>query len=142
MKRFIGILLLTCTAAFASAQYDPGKVKKKAMELYDKALVQAQDGKFREGIQLLTDAVKIDPAFLDAYLSIAGMYGEMKDYQNSIENYNKAKSIDSGYFKDYNLPYSINLAGKGDFEGALAAVSEFLTIPDLSASSRKAGEYR
>ena len=142
MKRFIGILLLICTAAFASAQYDPGKVKKKAMELYDKALVQAQDGKFREGIQLLTDAVKIDPGFLDAYLSIAGMHGEMKDYQNSIENYNKAKAIDAGYFKDYNLPYSINLAGKGDFEAALDAVNEFLTIPDLNASSRKAAEYR
>ena len=142
MKQFIGILLLICTVTFANAQYDPGKVKKKAMELYDKALVQAQDGKFREGIQLLTDAVKIDPGFLDAYLSIAGMYGEMKDYQKSIENYNKAKSIDASYFKDYNLPYSINLAGKGDFEAALAAVNEFLTIPDLNASSRKAAEYR
>lgn len=142
MKRAISILLLVCTISFAKAQYDPGKVKKKAMELYDKALVEAQDGKFNEGIRLLNEAVKIDPAFLDAYLSIAGMYGELKNYQNSIENYDKAKSIDRNYFKDYNLPYSINLAGKGDFQAALAAVNEFLTIPDLNASSQKAAEYR
>ena len=142
MKRAISILLLICTVSLAKAQYDPGKVKKKAMELYDKALLQAQDGKFNEGIRLLTEAVKIDPAFLDAYLSIAGMYGELKNYQSSIENYDKAKSIDRDYFKDYNLPYSINLAGKGDFQAALAAVEEFLTIPDLNASSRKAAEYR
>lgn len=142
MKILSTVLLLTSTFFFTQAQYDPSKVKKKAMELYDKALVQAQDGKFKEGIQMLTDALKIDARFLDAYLSIAGMYGEMKNYQGSIDNYEKAKSIDEAYFKDYNLPYSINLAGKGDFEKALKAVNDFLTIPDLNASSRKAGEYR
>ena len=142
MKPFATILLLICTISVAQAQYNPSKVKKKAMELYDKALEQAQDGKFKEGIEILHEAVKVDNRFLDAYLSIAGMYGELKDYQNSIDNYNKARAIDTLYFKDYNLPYSINLAGKGDFEQALAAVNEFLTIPDLNASSRKAGEYR
>ena len=142
MKSFLSILFSVCTLYVAHAQYDPSKVKKKAMELYDKALVQAQDGKFKEGIQMLNEAVKIDPNFLEAYLSIAGMYGEMKQYQNAIDNYNKAKSIDTEFFKDYNLPYSINLAGKGEFEQALAAVNEFLTISDLNASSRQAGEYR
>ena len=99
-------------------------------------------GNSRKEFRLLTEAVKIDPRFLDAYLSIAGMYGELKNYQESIDNYDKAKAIDADYFKDYNLPYSINLAGKGEFEKALAAVNEFLTIPNLNASSRKAGEYR
>ena len=142
MKLLLSILWLIGTLSIAEAQYDPSKIKKKAMEMYDKALVQAQDGKFKEGIQMLDEAVKLDPGFLDAYLSIAGMYGEMKNYQNSIDNYNKAKAIDADYFRDYNLPYSINLAGKGEFDQALSAVNEFLTIPDLNASSRKAGEYR
>lgn len=142
MKLLGTIILFICTYSLAQAQYDPAKVKKKPMDLYDKALVEAQEGRFTVGIQLLNEAVKIDPRFLDAYLSIAGMYGEMKNYQNSIDNYVKAKSIDAEYFRDYNLPYSINLAGKGDFEKALTAVTEFLTIPDLNVSSRKAGEYR
>lgn len=142
MKIFVSILLLISSISITQAQYDPAKVKKKAMELYDKALVQAQDGKFEEGIRILGEAVKIDPGFLDAYLSIAGMYGEIKNYRNAIDNYDKAKAIDADYFRDYNLPYSINLAGKGEFEKALAAVNEFLTIPNLNASSQKAGEYR
>jgi len=70
------------------------------------------------------------------------MYGELKNYQNAIVNYNKAKAIDVDYFKDYNLPYSINLAGNGEFEKAYNAASEFLTIPNLNASSLKAGEFR
>ena len=52
MKTFISTLILICTVFIAQAQYDPAKVNKKAMALYDKALVQAQDGKFKEGIQI------------------------------------------------------------------------------------------
>jgi outer membrane protein OmpA-like peptidoglycan-associated protein len=142
MKTLLSISIFLCAICVVQAQYDPSKVKKKAVDLYDKALVQAQEGKFKEGIQSLEDAVKIDPGFLDAFLSIAGMYGELKNYQKAIDHYIKAKSLDANYFKDYNLPYSINLAGKGDFENALLAVNEFLTIQNLNASSQKAGEYR
>ena len=70
MKRFVSIFFLICAISVAQAQYDPSKVKKKAMELYDNALEQAQDGKFKEGIQILNDAVKIDvPDNDDADLS-------------------------------------------------------------------------
>lgn len=129
-------------AAQAGAQYNPAKVSKKATGLYQKALEKAQDGDFKEGINILNDAIKADPNFEDAYLSAAGMYGEMKNYQAATEFYEKAKTIDSVYFNDYNLPYSINLAGKGDFTQALSAVKSFLTIPNLSESSLKAAKYR
>jgi len=116
---------------FARAQYNPDKVNKKAAQLYSKALELAQGDDFKAGIQALQDAVRIDKSFEDAFLSMAGMYGELKDYQNAIENYEKARAIDSSYFMDYNLPYSINLAGKGEFAKALEAANRFLTISDL-----------
>lgn len=134
--------LLLLFSLFAHAQFDPQKVNKKAQQLYAKALETAQNGDFKQGITILQNAVKSDPQFEDAWLSIAGMYGEMKNYDAAIANYEKAKAIDAEYFKDYNLPYAINLAGKGEFDKALAAVNEFLTIPNLNASSRKAGDYR
>jgi len=126
----------------ASAQYFPEKVGKKPMALYRQGLEKANDGNFKEGIQLLDNAVKLDPKFMDAYLSIAGMYGELKNYTASIENYQKAKLIDADYFKDYNLPYSINLAGLGEFEKAIAAITDFINIPSLNEKSRLAAEYR
>jgi tetratricopeptide (TPR) repeat protein len=141
MKKFCTILFLF-TLHFGQAQFDPSKVNKKAAQLYSKALELAQGDHFREAIQVLQQAVKIEPGFEDAYLSIAGMYGELKNYQGAIDNYEKARSIDSEYFKDYNITYSINLAGKGEFEKALDAIKVFLTIPNLNEKSRKAGEYR
>lgn len=124
------------------AQYNPDKVSRKAANLYAGAIELGREGNFNEGIKVLKEAVKAEPGFADAYLSIAGMYGEMKNYDSSILHYEKAKSIDQDYFRDYNLPYSINLAGKGQFEKALAAVQEFLSVPNLRESSRKAGAYR
>ena len=109
MKKFCTILFLF-TLHFGQAQFDPSKVNKKAAQLYSKALELAQGDHFREAIQVLQQAVKIEPGFEDAYLSIAGMYGELKNYQGAIDNYEKARSIDSEYFKDYNITYSINLA--------------------------------
>ena len=136
----LGIALLA--GLLARAQYNPDKVNRKAAQLYSKALELAQNDDFKGGIAALQRAVTIDKTFEEAYLSMAGMYGELKDYSNAIDNYEKAKAIDSNFFKDYNLPYSINLAGRGEFQKALDAVNIFLTVTDLNETSRKAAEYR
>jgi outer membrane protein OmpA-like peptidoglycan-associated protein/tetratricopeptide (TPR) repeat protein len=133
---------LLLTAGPVLAQYNPDKVNKKAAQLYSKALELAQGDDFKGGIAVLQQAVHIDNTFEEAYLSMAGMYGELKNYQEAINNYEKGRAIDSNFFMDYNLPYSINLAGKGDFEKALQAANAFLTISGLNETSRKAGEYR
>jgi outer membrane protein OmpA-like peptidoglycan-associated protein/tetratricopeptide (TPR) repeat protein len=135
-------LLSLLTASQTQAQYNPEKVNKKAAQLYSKGLELAQNDDFKGGIETLKQAVHVDPAFEEAWLSMAGMYGELKNYQGAIDSYEKARAIDSNFFKDYNLPYSINLAGKGDFDAALQAIHTFLTVPNLNETSRKAGEYR
>jgi len=134
----LSLLFFCC----AYAQYDPSKVKPKAAQLYAKAQEMAEGDNFMQGIEALLQAVKIDTTFEDAYLSLAGMYSEIKNYQSAIDNYEKAKNIDSVYFIDYTLSYSINLAGKGEFEKALDAVNIFLSIPNLNESSIRSGSYR
>lgn len=142
IKTLITIVLIAGCIGAAQAQYNPDKINKKAKALYEKAYNMAMDGNFKESIRTLQEAIKIEPQYLEAWLSIAGLYSEQKNYQDAIDNYEKAKAIDSSWFKDYNLPYSINLAGKGEFQKALAAVNDFLSIPNLNAQSRKAGLYR
>jgi outer membrane protein OmpA-like peptidoglycan-associated protein len=66
----------------------------------------------------------------------------MKNYPKAVEYYEKAKAVDSVYFLDFDLPYSIDLAGIGNFAAAMQAVDSFLTIPTLNETSRKAGTYR
>ncbi|MFL5745881.1 MAG: OmpA family protein [Niastella sp.] len=143
IKKLITISI--CATLFCSAvqaQYDPDKVNKKAKALFEKAYGIAMNGNYAESIKTLQDAIKIEPRYMEAYLSIAGLYFEQKKYQNAIENYEKAKGIDSSWFKEYNLPYSINLAGVGEFQKALKAIDEFLSVPNINAQSKKAADYR
>jgi outer membrane protein OmpA-like peptidoglycan-associated protein/Tol biopolymer transport system component len=135
-------VILILIAQATQAQYDPEKVNKKAAQLHSKALELAQNDDFTGGIEALQQAIKIDPAFEDAYLSLGGMYQELKNYQEAVKNFERARAIDSIYFLDFNLPYSINLAGMGEFEKALQAVNLFLTDTNLNETSRKAGGYR
>lgn len=136
------ISLFILSSCIVRGQFDQSKMNKKAKQGYAKALELAENGDYPQSIKVLQDVIQLEPQFPDAWLSIAGMYGELKNYDDAIVNYEKAKLVDSIYFKDYNLPYSINLAGKGEFNKALAAVNDFLTITNLNETSRKAGEYR
>jgi outer membrane protein OmpA-like peptidoglycan-associated protein/tetratricopeptide (TPR) repeat protein len=137
------LLLFASSAAYTQpGSYDPDKVNKKAQELYDKALDVAQNEKYREALTLLQQAVKKDPRYLEAYLSIAGLYAEMKKHDSAVINYQIAKNIDTAFFQEYNLPYSIDLAGTGQFQKAYDAVSSFLAVEDLNEKSVKAAEYR
>jgi len=140
MKNLLTILILL-TAISSRAQYDPDKVNKKAVNLYTKGLDQSEDD-IPGAIRLLQQAIQIDSNYEEAWLSLAGMYAALKDYRHAIESSEKARAIDSNYFKDFNLPYSIDLAGLGQFDKALDAVNIFLTDPRLNETSRKSGEYR
>ena len=134
-------ICLLCSVSFAQ-QYDPQKINKKAINFYNLALDQAQNGHYKEAIQFIDRALGADNRYVDAWLTKAGIYGEMKVYDSCIAAYESAFAMDIQYTKDYKLPYAINLAGAGRFDAALNAVTEFLVNPDLNEPSRKAGEYR
>jgi outer membrane protein OmpA-like peptidoglycan-associated protein/tetratricopeptide (TPR) repeat protein len=126
----------------AISQLDQSKINKKVLEAYNKGLERAQDGQFKEAVASLQEAIRRDPSFIDAYLSLAGVYGQLKDRAQSVGTYEKAFLLDSNYTSDYRLPYSINLAGLGQFDKALATINTLLARPKLSPNTRKAAEYR
>ena len=144
MKKLLAFFITAFLISNSFAQnYNPSKVNKKALQIYDEALGNAQEGKYPAAIALLEKAIATDANYVDAYLSLAGVYGQLKEYTSSISYYEKAFAIDLQYTNEYKLPYSINLAGLGQFEKALTAINEFLADTRLTnPTSRKAGEYR
>ena len=143
MRRLLPALMLLILQLPARGQgYDPAKVGKKAAAAYRKALEIASDGQFREAIRWVDQAIAADARFVDAYLSKAGLHGELKEYARAVEQYEKAFSIDKAYTAEYFLPYAINLAGMGEFSRAKAALEAFLATPGLDERSRKAAGYR
>jgi tetratricopeptide (TPR) repeat protein len=139
---YILFFLLFTSYATNAQWYDPYKVSTKATDIYLQAIANANNSNFPVAIKMINDALKIDPKFVDAHLSVAGMYADIKNYTESINHFEKAFALDSVYTRSSLLPYSISLAGGGRFEDALTAVNTFLALPKLNERSIKAGEFR
>lgn len=143
MKRVVLILFVFgfYTSLFAQ-QYNPDKVNQKALALYDKAIGLLKEDELKNAVPILLECIQIDTNFVDGYLSLAGVFGELKLYKRSIQFYEMGRSKDPNYFLPYYLPYSINLAGDGNFEAALIAVNRFLENPKLNDKSIRSAAYR
>ena len=139
-------LLICCAyllwSSLALAQTPRQSSNPKALKKYNEALLALEDNRSADGIALLANVLQIDSNFIDAYLSLAGAYGNTKQYKKAVIVYERARLKDSIYFTPYLLPYSINLAGLGQFDKALDAINIFLTLSDLSGRSLKAAQYR
>ncbi len=143
LRLIFPFLIFNFSFLISTAQwYDPAKVNKKAGELYGQAFEEATDKKYTAAIQHIKEALVIEPKLVDAFLTRAGIYAELKNYQFSVTDFETALQMDSVYSKTFLLPYSISLAGAGKFEQALNAINEFLSNPTLNQQSVKAGNYR
>ena len=143
MRKAFSLLLLLCFFLESKSQwYDPEKVDHKANTIYSLAINKAQNEEYAVAIKMINEALKIEPKYVDAYLSLAGIDANLKKYPESVINFEKAFSLDSVYSNYYLLPYSISLAGNGRFDDALVAVKKFLANPSINERSTKAGEFR
>lgn len=149
MNRFIGLMvmgfmvLLMLPLQDAKAQwYDPEKVNRKAYAIYEEAYDKARNGDYAGSIASINEAIAIDPRFVEAYLSRSGVQADLRNYAESVTDFELAWELDSVFSHNNLLPYSISLAGTGAFDKALNAVNRFLTDPTLNKKSIQAGNYR
>jgi len=142
--RAIFILYFLCASLPHSyAQwYDPGKVNKKATAIYESAYDFATHGDYLKSIDAIGEALKIEPKYVEAYLSRAGIFADLKNYQASVDDFKKAFELDSFFSATYAISYSISLAGIGNFEEAMNKINVFLNNPNLNEQAKRSGTYR
>jgi len=143
MKKLFLLVAGSLLFSAAYSQYDPEKINKKTVELYNQAIERAQDGNLISAAGILLKCIEADKKYVDAYLSLAGVYGQLKNYNASINYYDQAFALDSDYTIEYKLPYSINQAGLGEFQKALDAINDLLIKhPPKNSATAKAAEFR
>ncbi len=142
MKKLFTVISLILCSIVSAQWYDPGKVNVKLGYKYSEALNEARARNYAKALQLLDECIATDNRFVDAWLSKAGVFSEQKKYKQSVETYRTALNLDSVYFKTFLLPYSIALAGNGEFNNALTAITTFLQKPNLNERIIKSAEYR
>lgn len=133
-----------CLQSFvANAQwYNPDNMNKKAQTTYYQAIENLRGGEWEKGRNGLYQTLKQEPKFVEAWLSLMGAYGEKKRYDSAIISFKKAWDMDSVFSSDYLLSYSINLAGKGNFEQASFWVRKYQGMIRPDSRAAKAAAYR
>src|SRR5512138_286744 len=91
--RFFAVGFLLCLLFISNCllaqSYDPAKINKKAVDLFQKALLADESGNYQETINLLRQSLAIEPKYIHAQLALASLYGQMKNYKGSAEAYEK-----------------------------------------------------
>jgi outer membrane protein OmpA-like peptidoglycan-associated protein/tetratricopeptide (TPR) repeat protein len=143
MKKYQVLVLALLGFMHVSGQwYQSAKVPAKAEKFYITAIEALRDGQWNEGKLLLNKAVDVYPKYVDAWLSMGGLYGQLKQYDSAIFYYEKAYMLDSIYSNDLLLPWSINMAGLGRFAEAKALVEKLIRTPNADIRSVEAAKYR
>ncbi|NDF98486.1 MAG: flagellar motor protein MotB, partial [Chitinophagia bacterium] len=131
-------LLILHPLSAHTQEYRPDKVSKKAVQLYEKAYEKASAGNNREAIDLLQQATDADENYADAWIALAKLQIENKNYSYSLICFRRALSIDVVYFKPFLLSYAIALAGTGDFIKALETTNRYIDQYKPSGASLEA----
>lgn len=119
------VLLSVANSAYAQ-EYRPEKISRKAVQLYEKAYEKAAAGQSKEAISLLQEATDADENYADAWLALAKLQIEQKNYSYSVICFRRAMAIDINYAKPHLLSYAVSLAGTGDFVKALEMTNRFI----------------
>jgi outer membrane protein OmpA-like peptidoglycan-associated protein/tetratricopeptide (TPR) repeat protein len=142
MKKILFIILFASSLSAKAQWYDADKMPAKAQMVYSGAIQALQDGEWQNAKILLNRAISMDGRYIDAWLSLAGLYGQLKKYDSAVYYYQKGMALDSVYSANMLLPLSINLAGQGKFADAKAAVDKLIIYPEMDARTIKAAQYR
>lgn len=143
-----------------------------AQEYYDRGTLRAQNKEYREAIQDYTQAIAINPKFVDAYLKRCEMRYKMGDHQGVLDDcyevfninpqivkahYYQGRAryslgyvqpaIDSYSFaiaQDKNYPQAYYYRGLAykDLQNTALAVSDFAKAADLFRSQKNLDAYR
>ncbi|MBU6157609.1 MAG: OmpA family protein [Bacteroidetes bacterium] len=136
---FVALFLLNETHA---QWYDPEKISKKIGYKYGIALNEAEIKNYDKALELIDECIEANPRFVDAWLSKGGILSTQKKYKAALDAYEKGIALDTVYAYHFLLPYSIALAGNGQFQDALNAVQRLLQKPTINERYQKSAQFR
>ena len=94
---FQWVLILTLFACSSSSQAQYTTKKKKAISNYVEGIKYARTYNFQSAILSFTEALEIEPEFIEAHLNLGDTYMQQKDFQKAAQSYRSAIEIDPAF---------------------------------------------
>jgi tetratricopeptide (TPR) repeat protein len=101
----------------------------RARDLTDQGKRLAKDGDFEQAMRMLTDAVRADPLYADAYVHRGQTYFKLGDTEHALADLNEAIRLDTRNAPAWRARGMAQLY-KGDEESALADLSKAIQLTE------------
>lgn len=141
MKNLYIIILLSifsCKTAQINGQQN--RINKKAEDLYHKAIQYSFERKNEFAIDLLNQAIAIEPEYLDANMILAKLYQmNIKDYKKALEVYDNIERFSPNNF-EVKFQKSFCYFYEKNYEAAAENISVFLSSELATGKKKQKGE--
>ncbi len=140
-KLIYTILLLFIFSGSLSAQQYTTK-SNRAIENYEKGREYYLRYQYDEAVAFLSKAIEIDPDFIEAYIGLAQVYTDMKEYKNAAGVYKKGMAIDPEFYPaGYYFMGNVEMK-TGDYESAKSSFQQFMEMNKGSKTLRNSAENK
>ena len=139
---FYVAFLMALATSFSFAQGDvTTSQNEKAVKYYREAKMAYEDRQDDKSFQLVEQALKKDPKFIEAYMLKAQLFTEKKQFDQALECYQKTFEINPDFFPgNFYECASINMF-LGRYEAAKANYEKFLSYPRTNEEQRNDANF-
>jgi len=140
VKKISILIIFFCVSILLEAQEQYTSQSKNAIKHLEKGVQHYNIMNFEKAIKQLQLAIKADKQFIEAYLLLAEVYIDKKEYENAIDTYKKGLPRNPDFFPTafFNLANTELLIGR--YEEAKGNFKSYLNFSHISEKSRKQAE--
>lgn len=131
--RLCFIVSCLCSGINIQAQQNYSSAVPKAIRSFEMALKFYEARVPDKALESITDALKADPAFVEAYMLRANIYEDQKDYDAAIKAYKEAIAAGPDYFPNNYYSLAKSEFRKGYYSDAKIHYEKFLSFPKTNA---------
>lgn len=136
-RLFFVLLLISCAIQLGLSQTQLSSKSKKAVRFYEEGMKNYGLRYYDAAEANLTLALQEDDKFIEAYLSLAELYMDMRHFGESIKMYKKCISINPDFFPGAYLNLAELEFIDGKYSEAKGNYNKYLTYENISEKSRR-----
>ncbi len=140
MKK-LSFLLWILIPALLFAQDNLSTANRNAINQYQKARINLEDGNIRQAIYLLNNAIEADNNFIEAQLLLADVYRSTAELDNAKKAYQKAFSINPTFNVERYFYLAETELKTGDYMNAKKHFNQFMNLFPEGKNIEKAKKY-
>ncbi|RYD92238.1 MAG: hypothetical protein EOP54_21175, partial [Sphingobacteriales bacterium] len=127
------LLMLLCAPAFSQTGYS--SKNKQAIKHYAAANRHMDSRMYDEAIAELKEALKDDPAFIEAHIQLADVSRFKSDYKQAIEHYTKAIAVNPEFNRGVYLKLGEVEINEAMYPQAQQHLEKYLTYPNFNTQN-------